>query len=402
MTKRLGDTVSVVAVTLVTKLIAFIVTIMSARALGATEFGRLATLLASIGLAGLVADFGTSERAVQQASRGEHLLESALAARATLGLVVAFLILALGTLWGRGLSIAVLVAAGSVAILTITSNAAARDRVRGRPIPAAGWVSLAALAPAAGGAVGAAIKPTLPASALGVLVGSSIAAAAAIAHQSAQIRFSKVRESGKVAWDARHLAVTAICVALYSRGDRLVLSVIAGPRELGSYTAFYSLVFGFSLLGPSIAWTTMPMLARTSDESTWRTLIVGRMNFATRAAVASGATFAITSKFIIKQTFGPEFDLGWPAVAGFSVLVSLYIVNPLMAAAIVSIGDQLFLGRTALINASVALLIFPCSAFVAGATGMVFASALLELIGLCLLGSRLRARVKFSGTLSPS
>lgn len=377
------------ALTLLSRGVAVVALVVTARLLSKREFGEVASLVALLGVASLVADFGTSERTVQQAGRTGTSIESALAARVTLGVVVGLVVFVVGSVVVGEFSMVVAATAAAIPPIAVILNTAITDRSNSKPVRASAWNATTALAPVVGAAVGSAFDHTLRGGALGALTVSVVVAAFALFAHRQLPRAAGLAQSAGVAWNARHLALTSICVALYSRGDRLILAAVSGSGAVGSYTAFYTVVFGLSMIGPSLAWTSMPLLAAVAAPAEWRRAVASRLRFAVAAGVGLAVFFLVLGPAIVSRIFGPDFIMGWTAVSAFSLLVFLYVVNPVMSAAVISRDGQAFIGRVAVINAIIAMVIFPAAALVSGATGMVLASLAVEIVGFVLVGKHL-------------
>lgn len=394
MIKGNRDAVSVMGATLAARGISLVMLVALARVLSPRQFGQVATLVAVLGLASLVADFGTAERVVQTTGPGLRGCDSRLRARVTLSAFTGVLIALSGLVWrSTSWPVSVLIVGATVPMMAVITNGVIIDRAARHPLRAVSWNGVFAVAPLVGALAGALLVPSLDGSAIGVGVVTGLAAlAAAITHKS-QLRPAPLRLSARVAWDARHFAVLAVCVAMYSRGDRLVLAAITGAEAAGVYAAFYTLVFGFSVLGPALAWTSLPILTNIADQIAWRTAVWSRLRLALAAGAALAVLFVAAARAIALIAFGPEYAIPVPALIAFAVLTFLYIVNPVVSAAVLSRGGQGYVSRVAVVNVLVAVATYPVGARVAGVTGIAIASMAVELVGMARLGNRVRSFV---------
>jgi O-antigen/teichoic acid export membrane protein len=169
--------------------------------------------------------------------------------------------------------------------------------------------------------------------------------------------------SGPIEWRHRELlvfslpliAVTAIRIFFLDL-DVLMLSVLAGQRDVGVYGGVFPLVKMFGIFLASFSFIAMPVFSKLHEtdelnrmQSLYRT--VAKWTFlCTLPLVLVLVTFP---RPVIGLTFGPEYRSGAGALR---VLAAAYFVNAAVgpnANAVVSIGDTRTLARDNLIAATV-------------------------------------------------
>jgi O-antigen/teichoic acid export membrane protein len=371
------------------RFVAFIALVGLARSVTKDDLGYLLGGLAILALAGVVVDFGTMDWTVRQGPEGDDL-RRVLGVRLTMALLGSLLVAGSGLLifgvdqWQAVASISI--ALPAVAVIT---NSATSLRLADRPTVAAAMNALPAIVPYLAALAVAWFTTSLLAGATGGLVVASVL----VAKQGGWRPPSGLRHVRRVGRASGPFAVTSMCVAVYSRIDRLVLAVLAGTAAAAVYTASYSIVFGVSLLGPALGWVALPALSSAPTDEEWVRQFRSRFRFASVAGVVLGSGFAAAAPWAIPHIFGAGYGPGPVALASFALLCCLYVVNPLLASALQSRRREGVVAVVSAVSAVGAIVLYPVAAAWGGIGGVAALSAAAEVGGCAVLGAYVWTRL---------
>jgi O-antigen/teichoic acid export membrane protein len=364
--------------------------VATARMLGAESYGALAVGLALFGIALVLADFGTGDAAVQRLTarpdggvvfwRELGLLRVILATPLVVAGLVVLLVADHPAVMTSGLLLAALPFAA------ILLGRSLSGRITERFHAAAFWTSVLLLCQWLGALAGAIVGRNAIAASTGVLVSLIVASAFAFKRDGWQwpgrgAAFDWLRRG-------RPFFVTALAVAVYSRGDRIVVAIIDGTSAAGVYAAAYSLVMLAAIGGAAMHAAVLPRLLRenrSGNGSRWkfRAALVGA------SALPVAVLIGTLSPEIMELVYGESFG-GGSVLRALSPLVVLYLVNPFLASCLIALGEQRALARVAISNCALALIVYPIFTLGIGAVGTALASVAVEALGTCLILSRLR------------
>jgi O-antigen/teichoic acid export membrane protein len=185
--------------------------------------------------------------------------------------------------------------------------------------------------------------------------------------------------TGALAWEGRYFLASALCVALYSRGDRVVVAVIAGRFEAGLYGVAYSLIFGASLLSSAIQSVTLPRLVVDwRDHVQWRMHVLRLIGCLWLVGLLGAVILVVVSDRLILVLFGSSFSPAAHLVRILSPLVPLYFVNVALGTCLMACGRERVLARITGVNLAVGLALYPTLTFALGAPGAAAASVAVE------------------------
>jgi O-antigen/teichoic acid export membrane protein len=379
--RRQRDAFGVLAVILASRVMALAAMVGLAHALTQASFGRIVLAVTALGLVALVADFGTGDWLTREAPRSQERRGAVLGARLTMSVVAAGIVCAGILVVGRSNWVLVVAVAGSLPAIALITNQVCVDRLNGLPLRAAVRNAVPPLLPylVAWAFVSFVSEMLLP---LAFMLGLWCVALSSLIRGRAPKPMSPHR-AFRLAWKARQFALTSVSVAIYSRVDRLLLGAFAGAAAAATYSAAYTLVFGLSMLGPALAWVSLPLLSTAPDLAHWKAEFVGRLRLALLAGVVVAIAFLVAGRPTLRMLFGANYRISMTTTLAFSALSALYILNPVLATALVSRGSEGFVARLAGMMCIVASVLYPILAKLDGLVGVAVASASIE-IGNCI------------------
>jgi O-antigen/teichoic acid export membrane protein len=362
--------------------------LLVARRLQPRGFGVwiVATTVFSIAL--LMADFGMQSLAVQQLSGRKVVdrlhqhytrvsLELAMAVSAS-GLALFILV----TIGPRSDYSAVPLMLCAALPATFVGNMAVKYRIRER------FASASAAAEAVGVmALGALAGTVVRSSAVGASAGAVVAMYLLAAlwwvlepeERGGGARPFLRGPTRGLAREGRYFLASALCVALYSRGDRVVVAVIAGRLDAGLYGVAYSLVFAASLLSLALQSVTLPRLVeRWRDRIEWRSYTLRFIGRLWLVGLLGGTVLVLISDRLILLLYGSSFSAAAGLVRILSPLVPLYFVNEGLGTCLIACGRQRTLARICAMNLGVGVLLYPVLTLAFGAAGAAAASVAVE------------------------
>jgi len=359
--------------------------VLTVRLLGPGEFGQFAVALTLFGLITLFADAGLGDSALQRLTTRPDPAKAfgvgPARRRVQTGLVVTVVTL-IGTSAGAAsghLAWGTPILCLAVPAWILTTNRALELRALERFRQSS--------------AVTSTLNFTLTASPLigAVVISNSLAAAASA---SAGMWLLTVRRPRRVARAsdpnslrdslARGLPflLTGVAVALYSRGDRLVLALLGGSTATGLYTAAYTIAFGASLLGNAVQIMALPHALREHAVSgaTW-IAVRRRLLLAWCPSVLVAALIVLYAKPIVHLLFGPAFAGSAPLLIALSPVIPMYVMNPYLATLLVAARREAVVARIAFRNLALASILFPVAVLTGGALYLAVASVIVEVSG---------------------
>lgn len=366
-----------------------IAVVATARLLGADAYGALAVGLAVFAITLVLADLGVGDAAVQRLTTREaggeefwrelSLVRVILAVPLAIAGLVVFLVAGQPAVRTSALLITVLPFA------CLLSGRALHARITERFPSAGGWASLLLLCQWLGALLGVLFMRSAVAAATGVLVALSVASLLAVRRY--QWRWPDRRIAFEWLRRGRPFFVTAIAVAAYSRGDRIVVAVIDGTTAAGVYAAAYSLVMITAIGGAGLHAAVLPRLIRENRAGVglrWQR----RAAFLSAAAVPAAILLAFQASWIMETIYGEDFG-GGNVLRALSPLVVLYLLNPFLSSCLIAAGEQKSLAKVAIANCLLALIAYPILTLQLGVVGTALASLAVEVLGTCLVVIRL-------------
>lgn len=180
----------------------------------------------------------------------------------------------------------------------------------------------------------------------------------------------------------RPFLVTAVSVAIYFRGDRLVVGWFEGETQLGYYAAAYSVVFGATLFGTTIQIFSLPWLAKLYRTSpAWLAQVRTKFFLMWVGGLLIALGLTLRSDWIITSLYGDDFANSGPVLLALSVLVPLYVTNPFLGNMLIASDRAEVLAKVSLVNLAAALTMYPLAVGLFGIVGAAVASVAVEAIG---------------------
>lgn len=372
--------------------------VATARILGAESYGRLGAALAIFSIMIAMADLGAGDAAVQHLTGragGAAMFRDEVGPLRLVSVVPILPICVLALIFATDPTtkvIAALLTALPFAILT--NGRALEARIAGRFSSAAKWTLALLLGQWCGALAGSLYSTSAISSAVGIVCLLSLPAIATV--RRASLRLPSLRVSKL--WLRRGLPffVTAGAVVLYSRGDRVVVTIIAGAGAGGIYAAAYSIVMLAAIAGASLQAAMLPRLIHEHDNA-----IPSRWVSRSFVLVCTLAPFAIalwaTAPWFMSLLYGDAFRGAGTILRILCPLVLLYVLNPFLSSYLISMRQQRYLARVAVANLAVASVGYPVLTLALGAAGTAYASVLIECCGAALIIFRLRLNLSNRG-----
>jgi len=176
--------------------------------------------------------------------------------------------------------------------------------------------------------------------------------------------------------------LTGLAVALYSRGDRLVLALLGDTTATGLYSAAYTVALAASLLGNAIQVMALPRALREHAVSgaTW-IAVRRRLLIAWGPSIAVVAVTVWYAEPIVRLLYGTAFAASAPLLIALSPLIPLYVMNPYLGTLLVAAGRETVVTRIAFANLALASILFPVAVLTGGALYLAVASVIVEASG---------------------
>jgi len=359
--------------------------VLTVRLLGPREFGRFTVAITIFGLITLFADAGLGNSALQRLTTRTYGVEAFRVGparrRVQTGLIITGVALvgtsvsaALGHLgWGTP------VMCLAVPAWILTTNRALELRILEKFRQSTAVTS----------SLNFALNAT---PLLGALVISNSVAAAAAASGSMwilAIRRPRGAVENSVAPGFRDsiklglpFLLTGLAVALYSRGDRLVLAFLGDSESTGLYTAAYTIAFGASLFGSAIQIVALPHALRqhASGVATWSE-VRRRLIWAWWLSGFVVILVVLGAESIVQLLFGTAFAGSTPLLIALSPIIPMYVMNPYLSTILIASRRELVVTRIALNNLALAVILFPFAVLAGGPLYLAVASVIVEVSG---------------------
>lgn len=358
--------------------------IVTARILGPGEYGTVSIAMAVFSIALIFADMGIGDSAVQRLTRRRNGVAiywrevTVVRLLSTLPMVfigsAIFLISDDVAVKLSGL----LVAAMPLALLL--TNRVIGARISEHFPSAAGWSSVLMICQWVGALIGALLMPTAMAAVLGIL--GLLLLASLFALRVDSIRVPSRRKA--VSWILRGVPfiLTAGAIALYTRGDRIVVGLIAGAAAAGTYTAAYSMIMIVLIAGAALQSALLPRLLRERQQQ------MGGWIFRAVIIAASSLPVAIVlwllAPWIVGVLYGDSYESAGNILRILCPLVVLYLVNPFLTSCLIARQEQATVAKVALTNLGISIIAYTVLTNLYGAHGAAVASVSIELIGTAL------------------
>lgn len=177
--------------------------------------------------------------------------------------------------------------------------------------------------------------------------------------------------------EALPLAIVSVSVIIYYKIDSVMLSYMQGDRQVALYTAAYNLAFAFLFLGTSFNQAVFPVLSKLYINSHERLLHIYRLSakYLTIIGLPISAGMILLSHRIVILVYGENYIYSSKALQILMIAFLFMFINGLMGNALISAGNQKGLarivGRGALINVSLNLLVIPIYGFTGAASTTV-------------------------------
>ncbi len=253
-----------------------------------------------------------------------------------------------------------------------------------------------------------ALRPTIGALGAGVLVGTSISAAAAfvlfgrryrLIGRGAGGRFDRPTARAALAQGIPLWLVTLISL-LYFRGDVLLMRIFVGNAEIGAYSAAYKIFEGAAILPGVIMAGAFPALARAHGDPArqrrWERLLVATL---LGLGAAAGAAVYAGDARVVQLVYGPGFARAVASLRILALAVPFLFLNAALTSILIARNlerrNLLFAILMLLVNTGANLVLIPR----AGGPGAAWATALTEvaLTVSCLIVLRGRRRETGAG-----
>src|SRR3989338_1037927 len=177
--------------------------------------------------------------------------------------------------------------------------------------------------------------------------------------------------------EAFPLAIVSVSVIIYYKIDSVMLSYIQGDRQVGLYTAAYNLSFAFLFLGTSFNHAVFPVLSKLYINSSEKLFQIYRLSakYLAVTGLPICAGMILLSQRIVILVYGENYIYSSKALQILMIAFLFMFINGLMGNALISTGNQKGLarivGRGALINVILNLLIIPFYGFTGAASTTV-------------------------------
>lgn len=366
----------------------FALAVVLARSLGAETYGTYGLALAIALVIVPLADLGLtpylSREVARDVGRGSGLARRVLRIKGaiSLTLVVTTAAIALVFLDGTLATAVVLVTAAqlaeSLAVLVY-------GYFQGRETMAfeARSTSLASVSRAAGGIALSVATGSLTPVLLWFLLVSAVQLAVAKRRLEAALRPVPMRGDDSVVWrTVVTMGAMAALVMLYARSDTILIGVVAGEREVGWYTAAYTLMLGLQIAPWMVALALTPVFARAyrTDpglfDRAWQTGVLGVLLVS--LPLALGPTLLAAP--LVRRLYGDEFLPAADALAVLAWTVPLSALTVVIVGALRGAGREAWLlavaAITVVVNIGANLVAVPAYGIVGAATVMVGSEAL--------------------------
>jgi O-antigen/teichoic acid export membrane protein len=359
--------------------------VVTARVLGPSAFGSVAVGMAVFGIAAVLADAGVGEAGVRELTRrgdGEERFRREVAPL-RLWLALPFVPVGLAlvlvsdnpSVYGSGLLVA------AVPLSVVISGRFLAARIGERFPEVARWTAVIAVGQWVGAVAGVLIDPGVGAAGIGIVLVLGLGATAAARGRPWR------RPDRSTAWGwlrrGRPFFVIAAAVALYSRGDRVVVAAVEGSAAAGGYAAAYNVVMVVAIAGASLHAAVLPRLiheSRTADTSLW----IRRVRKLAAISVPLALALALSAPWVIDRLYGETYESAGSVLRVLSPLVVLYLLNPFLTATLVAQDRQRVVAKIALSNLAVAVVGYPALTSAWGVRGTAMASVTVETVGLLL------------------
>lgn len=355
--------------------------VATARLLGPEGYGAVAVALALFSIMLVLADFGVGDAAVREMTRVPGGVEGYRREVAPLRFWLAspWLIagIAVATLGTNDLLRVSGVALAAVPFGVLVLGAAQSARIGQNFRLAAMWSAVLLLCLMFGTFGGAVAYRSAPAATMGLALALLLFALPSLRNA----RYGPVARETARGWMRRGLPylVTAGAVSLYSRGDRVLLSVMAGAAAAGPYAAAYSVIMLAGLAGSAIHAALLPRLLlefRGNANKNW----LRRCLFVTGALIPLAVALDLAAPTIISVLYGNGYRDSVDLLRVLSPLVVLYVVNPMLSTCLIAAGSQTTVARIAVVNLIAAGALYPIGILAFGALGAAGASVAVECI----------------------
>lgn len=364
------------------RMLAQLATIFIARILQPSGFGTFSAALAVLSLLLVLADGGVGDAAVRQLTGSgdapKRYQDEAQVVRFWLSVPWALIGLVLIAIPSNNLvrAIAWALVALPGLLAAFGNGQAARAGLRFRV--ASAWSSVLLVSQYFGGLLGAWTRGTAVGAMQGVLL--------ALFATTARTQLRSTRTSPlHVRWHlwltaGRPFWITASSVALYSRGDRVLLAFIAGTTVAGPYAAAYSLVMLSSILGTSLHAILLPKQIQdfeTGAPDRWLPLAMRLFV----ALLPIAAATALLGPIVVRMLFGTQFERAGALIQVLSPLAIFYVLNPVLASSLIAGDRQKTLARVAVMNLAEAAIGYPIAIVLWGDMGAATVSVAIEALG---------------------
>jgi len=409
----ISRSVTVVSSRVLTWGLAFIMTVMMPRYLGAEGYGRLYLAQAITGIMAILVEFGLNSLVTRDVARrpaeAVGYLKSGTILKAALWVVGAAAVAVFVQVVGYPaetritvaiLAVAVLFSAGSTLIVSVLQ---ATDRM--------GWIAASTVAEKAI-YVGLGVAALLLGYGVRTLAMVVLISAAAkflldlwwLRRLSVRVDLSSERERlGVRTLFKRTLPFFSVLFfgAIYFRADTLILSLMESEAVIGYYGAAYRLFQTTYILADAFVFALFPLFCRLSPVSNEGLAASAQKSLDTLLllGIAITAGMFMLSDEIVSLLYGPGFAESVPLLRVLSIAIALMYANGIFVQLLLATDRQKRLARTAAVAAvgNIAVNVALIPAF--GALGAAIATVVTELIVICLnfsfLPRELTRRLRF-------
>ena len=390
--------------TVVSRLSAFGLAIVMARVLGAESYGRYGLAFALGTILVPLADFGMTPFISREAARARTTADAAVRALVAvkLGLMAAVLA-ATGAVAALAVDDGELVAVILAVLLGMLADGLSQfvfGYFQGRE--RMGLEAVVSTVTAIVRSVGGAVLVIATGDLLAVVAWLVVGSLGQLAYCAWRLRGELARSGAPAAptpvraipWRVvGAMGLIHVFVMIYLRADAVLIGLVLGEREVGWYTAAYTLLLGLQIVPYMIAVALTPVFARAfgRDRALFRASWQEGIRAVLLVALPLALVTAVLAEQIIGRFFGGDFD---PAVSALAILVGaipLAALNVVVGSALRGAGHERWLtvvsGVGAALNVALNLWAIPTFG-IDGAAVVTVATELAVVLGLTGLAVR--------------
>lgn len=357
--------------------------LITARALGPSEYGSLAVALTIVGIAAVVADGGLGETSVARLTHRPGGLQRFDGRVAPIRLWLGLTVSAIGLVAVVIVHASATAASACIVVVGVPGSIVVTSRVfRARIVAdfraAARWSVANSLALWFGAAVGAVVfRASFPAAVTLVITQSVVGLLG-----SSEVKWRLPPRRVILSWlrAAAPLLGAAVAVAIYTRSDRLFLAAARGPAAAGIYTAAYNIVMLAAVAGVAFQAGLLPRLLHEHGgeaHTIWR---IRALSIAAVGTALAALVWAL-APVLVRVLYGDRYALSSDALRWLSPLVALYLLNPFLSAVLLARRKSHAIATISMVALVACLPAYPLLIEHFGVAGAAIVSVLIEFAG---------------------